>query len=199
MAFQPSRDSHIPESLRGTSESMFLPSVLPLTHLQECQWGSTDLSRLNETVSPPFRAITYPTRNFATLGPLIVSIDAEASLARSSSFGRISCISLCRSDCIIHDANASLRVVAWRAVSEDSLDCNEPFPARPSDREPFLLIVRTLRFVTAARATSIEGCSEFPANSQVYLRNYNSVQTLVQFYSYGRRLPGLRSRASPCG
>src|SRR5688572_32503214 len=107
-----------------------------------------------------------------------VSIDAEAPLARSSSFGKISCISLCRSDCIIHDANASLRVVAWRAVSEDSPDCNEPFLARPSDREPFLLIVRTLRFVTAARAASIEGCSEFPANSQVYLRNYNSVQTL---------------------
>ena len=106
-----------------------------------------------------------------------VSIDAEASLARSSSFGKISCISLCRSDCIIHDLT-NFAVVAWRAVSEDSPGCNEPSMVRPSDREPFLLIVRTLRFVTAARATSIEGCSEFPANSQVYLRNYNSVQTL---------------------
>jgi hypothetical protein len=37
-----------------------------------------------------------------------------------------SCISLCRSDCIIGKHRASLRVAAWRAVSEDSLSCNDP-------------------------------------------------------------------------
>jgi len=51
---------------------------------------------------------------------------------------------------------------AWRIVSEDS-----------GDRRPFLLIVRTLQIVTADHAASTEGCSEFPAYSQVYLRNYN--------------------------
>jgi len=63
---------------------------------------------------------------------------------------------------------ASLLVVARRAVSEDSLSCNDQSLDRPRDREPFLLIVRTFEFVTAARATSTEGCSEFPANSQVF-------------------------------
>ena len=38
---------------------------------------------------------------------------------------------------------------------------------------PFLLIVRTLQIVTAAFTASTEGFSEFPAYSQVYLRNYN--------------------------
>ena len=51
---------------------------------------------------------------------------------------------------------------AWRIVSEDS-----------GARRPFLLIVRTLQIVTAACAASTGGCSEFPAYSQVYLRNYN--------------------------
>src|SRR5882672_10132356 len=57
--------------------------------------------------------------------------------------------------------------------------------------------------------------SVFPAYSQVYLRNYNyrscpnllthelyivdSTLSSTNAYSYGRRLPGLRSRASPCG
>ena len=59
---------------------------------------------------------------------------------------------------------------AWRIVSEDS-----------GVRRPFLLIVRTLQIVTAARAASTEGCSEFPAYSQVYLRNYN-VWSLINHY-----------------
>jgi len=49
--------------------------------------------------------------------------------------------------------------------------------------------------------------TEFPAYSQVYLRNYNiwsflklcAIDCPFSLYSYGRRLPGLRSRASPCG
>jgi hypothetical protein len=51
---------------------------------------------------------------------------------------------------------------AWRIVSEDS-----------GVRRSFLLIVRTLQIVTAAHAASTEGCTGFPAYSQVYLRNYN--------------------------
>ena len=66
--------------------------------------------------------------------------------------------------------------------------------------------------ITAAGAASTRGFSEFPAYSQVYLRNYNVWSFIFHYqdtlraqlfpfylYSYGRRLPGLRSGASPCG
>jgi hypothetical protein len=95
---------------------------------------------------------------------------------------------------------------AWRKVSEDS----------GGDR-PFLLIDCTVEIFTTARrrAMSTHRYSVFPAYSQVYLRNYNyrscpnslthelyivdSTLSSTNAYSYGRRLPGLRSRASPCG
>jgi hypothetical protein len=47
-----------------------------------------------------------------------------------------------------------VQVAARRAVSEDSPGCDEPSVTRPYDREPFLLIVRTSRFVTATRVAS---------------------------------------------
>ena len=95
---------------------------------------------------------------------------------------------------------------AWRKVSEDS-----------GESRPFLLIDCTEQiFTTARRRTmSTNRYSVFPAYSQVYLRNYNyrscpnllthelyivdSTLSSTNAYSYGRRLPGLRSRASPCG
>jgi hypothetical protein len=90
---------------------------------------------------------------------------------------------------------------AWRIVSEDS-----------GVSRSFLLIVRTSWIITAVHTASTRGFSGFPAYSQVYLRNYNvwsyqnapskySAALLFPFYlySYGRRLPGLRSGASPCG
>src|SRR3974377_1246957 len=66
-------------------------------------------------------------------------------------------MSPCRSDYLI-----SLKQRARRIVSEDS-----------GVRRSFLLIVRTSQIVTAACATSTGGFAEFPAYSQVYLRNYN--------------------------
>ena len=96
---------------------------------------------------------------------------------------------------------------AWRKVSEDS-----------GGRRPFLLIDCTEGFSLTLqnhRVTSTFRYSVFPAYSQVYLRNYNyrscpnllthelyivdSTLSSTNAYSYGRRLPGLRSRASPCG
>ena len=95
---------------------------------------------------------------------------------------------------------------AWRKVSEDS-----------GESRPFLLIDCTEQIFTTARrrAMSTVRYSVFPAYSQVYLRNYNyrscpnllthelyivdSTLSSTNAYSYGRRLPGLRSRASPCG
>jgi len=95
---------------------------------------------------------------------------------------------------------------AWRKVSEDS-----------GESRPFLLIDCTEQIFTTARrrAMSTVRYSVFPAYSQVYLRNYNyrscpnstnpelyivdSTLAFTNAYSYGRRLPGLRSRASPCG
>jgi hypothetical protein len=96
---------------------------------------------------------------------------------------------------------------AWRKVSEDS-----------GESRPFLLIDCTEQIFTTARrrAMSTVRYSVFPAYSQVYLRNYNfrscpnstnpelyivdsTLRLPINAYSYGRRLPGLRSRASPCG
>ena len=95
---------------------------------------------------------------------------------------------------------------AWRKVSEDS-----------GESRPFLLIDCTAQIFTTTRrrVMSTVRYSVFPAYSQVYLRNYNyrscpnstnpelyivdSTLAFTNAYSYGRRLPGLRSRASPCG
>ena len=94
---------------------------------------------------------------------------------------------------------------AWRKVSEDS-----------GESRPFLLIDCTERLsLPCKNAASTFRYSVFPAYSQVYLRNYNyrscpnllthelyivdSTLSSTNAYSYGRRLPGLRSRASPCG
>ena len=55
--------------------------------------------------------------------------------------------------------------MAWRVVSEDSPQWAV---------EPFLLIVRTSQIVTAAEYGEYWRIqSEFPAYSQVFLRNYN--------------------------
>ena len=72
----------------------------------------------------------------------------------------------------------------WRIVSEDSR----------TSFEPFLLIARTDRVVTATEfVASSVGC---PGCSSIWP---GFITTVVQFYSYGRRLPGLQFRASPCG
>src|ERR1700677_5369625 len=101
---------------------------------------------------------------------------------------------------------------AWRKISEDSGARSKKNIVRP-----FLLIDCTERIFTTARlrAMSTVRYSVFPAYSQVYLRNYNyrscpnllthelyivdSTLAFTNAYSYGRRLPGLRSRASPYG
>ena len=59
-----------PESLRG-SLTAILPSVLPAALLQHRE-GFTDLSRLVDGIAPAPGNVTYPTRNFATLGPFIL-------------------------------------------------------------------------------------------------------------------------------
>lgn len=64
----------------------------------------------------------------------------------------------------------------------------------------FLLIVPTDQFFTC-RMLLVACCEqvlsdtrEFPAYSQIYLRNYNGLS-----YSYGRHSLGLEFSASPCG
>jgi hypothetical protein len=89
----------------------------------------------------------------------------------------------------------SQRVGIRRIVSEDSIDSN-------INRWPFLLIACTERIVTACLAltclrpghrdqASTVGYSGVPA--------YSRILQLRVVHSYGRRLPGLRLRASPCG
>ena len=91
---------------------------------------------------------------------------------------------------------SSLILRVWRMVSEDSrqslLDCYNPSEI---DRS-FLLITRTLGLLLSPYfVTSTWGYSGFPAYSQICYRNYSG-----PFYSYGRRLLGLRlSASSPKG
>jgi hypothetical protein len=70
-------------------------------------------------------------------------------------------------------------------------------------RRSFLLIVRTGRIVTAHRHMIPVGCDNerVPPDTRMFqqiARFYNS-RCDNNRYSYGRRLPGLRFRASPCG
>ncbi len=92
--------------------------------------------------------------------------------------------------------------VVWRIVSEDSVirDTQFTFDRGKTTNDsllvtrPFLLIVRTVQIITATTrniVASTDGYSEFPAYGQICLRNYGG-----PVHSYGRRLPGLRSRAS---
>ena len=94
---------------------------------------------------------------------------------------------------------------AWRKVSEDS-----------GESRPFLLIDCTEKIFTAAlprRVLSDTQCFQHIAKfiyvtttievvlnlltHELYI--VDSTLSSTNAYSYGRRLPGLRSRASPCG
>ena len=186
-----------PESLRGLESLRALPSVSPATHLQQVPVGFHRFEPVecNGVATAPGN-VTYPTRNFATLGPFYCYTNTHMWRV----CGVMHCALLLHVAMQIGLSHLSEKR-AWRIVSEDS-----------GARRPFLLIVRTPWIVTAVCAASTRGFSEFPAYSQVYLRNYN-VWSLIKhhqdtlraqlfplyLYSYGRRLPGLRSGASPCG
>jgi len=73
----------------------------------------------------------------------------------------------------------------WRLVSEDS---------RAGSLEPFLLISRTARIFTATDFVASSGGST--GGPSIWP---DFITTVVQFHSYGRRLPGLQFRASPYG
>ena len=96
--------------------------------------------------------VTYPTRNFATLGPFYCYTNTY--------YLRVGGVLRCAS--LLHVAmQIGLYLLVekrvWRLVSEDT-----------GEHRSFLLIVRTSQIVTTARAMSTEGCSEFPAFGQVY-------------------------------
>src|SRR5436190_11993453 len=83
------------------------------------------------------------------------------------------------SDCPFTRSTVAFCRSAWRAVSED--------PANG-----FLLIFRTGRIVTAPK-------ERVPPDTRMFqhiARFYNGLIEIHR-YSYGRRLPGLRFRASP--
>jgi hypothetical protein len=120
----------------------------------------------------------YPTRNFATLGPF-VNVTPDVAVGGSVISAEL-CMSPCRPDCII----TALASRAWRAVSEDS---------RSRGIGPFLLISRTARVFTATNVVASSGGSTgVPSIWPGF------ITTVVQFYSYGRRLPGLQFRALAC-
>ena len=61
----------------------------------------------------------------------------------------------------------------WRMASEDSAHV----------AQPFLLIVRTRRIVTADCSISSAGFTEFPAYSQILLRQLSYLRTVHPCYS----------------
>jgi hypothetical protein len=126
---------------------------------------------------------TYPTRNFATLGPSKLLLDRLTSIGPGHF-----CLALhvAMQIGLYHHTVLSTEhfvLCVWRIVSEDSCALNE--------RQSFLLIACTERIVTAPGGASTVGSSGVPANSQIL--------QLRGVHSYGRRLSELRSRASPCG
>ena len=147
-----------PESLRGYELPRILPSVWPVAHLQQapCGFHRFEPVEWNGVATAPGN-VTYPTRNFATLGPFYCYTNTHICRV----CGVLHCASLLHVAMQIGLSHL-FEKRAWRIVSEDS-----------GERRPFLLIVRTLQIVTTACAMSTEGCSEFPAFGQVYLRNYN--------------------------
>ena len=81
----------------------------------------------------------------------------------------------------------TLREYVWRVVSEDSQFLG-----------PFLLIVSTYTFsLLYPYKTSNVGYRDVPAYSQILQRPL--MAAIINRYSYGRRLPGLQFKASPCG
>ena len=118
-----------PESLRGLELPRVLPSVLPATYLQKPSLGFHRFEPVdwNGVATAPGN-VTYPTRNFATLGPF--SRYTNTHICGVSRVMR--CALLLHVAMQIGLSHLSEKR-AWRIVSEDS-----------GARRPFLLIVRTL-------------------------------------------------------
>jgi len=109
----------------------------------------------------------------ATLGPFMSVTTHDSWATRSFPPG---------SSCRHEDRTISSRVTTrvWRVVSGDSRGLG--------DREPFLLIARPLRIVTAtffglrSLVASTEGHPGVPAYSQIFFRNYNGVIVTAAVY-----------------
>ena len=89
-----------------------------------------------------------------------------------------------------------LRIPFACSLAVKELQCLEAFLQlrRALRRRPFLLIVRTGRIVTAHREDE-----RVPPDTRRFqhIARFCNGQLLNHRYSYGRRLPGLRFRASP--
>ena len=120
----PSRDL-TPESLRGSNLRWILPSVLPVTSLHETSCG---LHRFEPVVGNGVATVpgnvTYPTRNFATLGPFLM-LRTHARLRVLAKTTRLRTRLLPAYRYAARTVSSTRRISgAWRAVSEDSLTSN---------------------------------------------------------------------------
>jgi hypothetical protein len=122
------------ESLRGFESSRILPSVLPATSLQStsCGFHRFEPVEWNGVATAPGN-VTYPTRNFATLGPFVL-LHQQANCP------------VCGDTHCAYPLHVAMQIGlshpfeqrARRIVSEDS-----------GESRSFLLIVRTPRIFTA--------------------------------------------------
>ena len=152
----PSRDL-TPESLRGFELLRILPSVLPVTSLHEtsCGFHRFEPVKWNGVATAPGN-VTYPTRNFATLGPFYCYTNTHIC----GVCGIKHCALFLHVAMQIGLSHLSEKR-AWRIVSEDS-----------GVRRPFLLIDCTGWVVTRTsfQRVGTTGYSVIPAYSQILLR-----------------------------
>ena len=150
---------------------------------------------------------TYPTRNFATLGPFICVNDRNLFNRGQS---KINSNPSCRHE--DRTISSSIWIDAWRVVSEDS-----------SLRWPFLLIICTFAFSRGdpfnprLNKTPITRMKAGFTNFSFVAKDTQMFQHIAKFvhgttiplttrgrarcpiHSYGRHSLGLRFVASPCG
>ena len=144
---------------------------------------------------------TYPTRNFATLGTFVTTQSRRSTSRHSPRAAR----SFLPSSSCRHEG----RTVSSSLIHQPSWDWILRFVREPHVQSlrilqcSFLLIVRTRRIFTTHAATLKNGCD---VDEYRWILGCPSIQWgfvtaryKTNRYSYGRRLPGLRFRASPEG
>jgi hypothetical protein len=134
--------------------------------------GSTDLSRCTNEITLALGNVTYPTRNFATLGPFALLLDESTlQLVGRGHFCRA--LHVAMQSGLYHPLK--LRAV-WRTVSEDSRIRSRLLAS--SAFEPFLLIARPRRIFTAALFDLRN------RSNGEYLRFIRGFQHMARFYNY---------------
>jgi len=99
-----------PESLRGSPPlgKRSYPRYYPRRTCMRRRKGSTDLSRCTNEITLALGNVTYPTRNFATLGPFALLLDESLFDSSGADISAALCTLPCSPDCIIRSSPSGL-------------------------------------------------------------------------------------------